>query len=167
MLLAQPNRATTSCKYQNVPAPIADTSTQYSFHGVIVLIFPAMKNYRNRSILLVIAMLAVMGWIIVAADKGALPPFITALYAFPNGDKVGHFLLMGGLALGLNLLLSMRSVTLFSRSVLLGTLLVLIGVTLEEFSQMIFQTRTFSMLDLGFSYLGILAADIVVRRLFM
>ena len=31
--------------------------------------------------------------IIVLADKNALPPFIRAIYDFPNGDKVGHFIL--------------------------------------------------------------------------
>lgn len=106
-----------------------------------------------------------MGWIIFAADKGVLPSFITALYAFPNGDKVGHFALMGALALGANILMPNRRVALFSKQILLGTLLVFIGVTVEECSQLIFQTRTFSLLDLGFSYLGIAAADMVARRL--
>lgn len=120
------------------------------------------RRVRLLKWLAVVALIAV-GWIIVSADGGRLPPFITALYAFPYGDKVGHFLIMGALTLAANLIFSARRVNLWSVSVLLGSLLVLIGVTVEEFSQIFFQSRTFSLLDLGFSYLGILTADLIVR----
>lgn len=120
------------------------------------------RRVRLLKWLAVVALIAV-GWIIVSADGGGLPPFITALYAFPYGDKVGHFLIMGALTLAANLIFSARRVNLWSVSVLLGSLLVLIGVTVEEFSQIFFQSRTFSLLDLGFSYLGILTADLIVR----
>ena len=46
--------------------------------------------------------------IIVLADQGRLPGIIAALYDFPNGDKVGHFFLMGGLSLLVNLALPAR-----------------------------------------------------------
>lgn len=112
---------------------------------------------------LAIAALVAIGWIIISADGGKLPLFITALYAFPYGDKVGHFLIMGALTLAANLIASGRRVNVRSTPMLLGTLLVFIGVTIEEFSQIFFQNRTFSLVDLGFSYLGILTADLAVR----
>jgi hypothetical protein len=96
--------------------------------------------------------------IIVAADRGAMPPVIAALYAFPGGDKVGHFLLMGGLALLVNLSLSSRTVTILSRQVLLGSVLVAAVVTIEECTQALSANRTFSLLDLGFGYAGIVCA---------
>lgn len=37
--------------------------------------------------------------IIILADKNALPPFVRAIYDFPNGDKFGHFILLDSLAL--------------------------------------------------------------------
>jgi hypothetical protein len=37
--------------------------------------------------------------IVLLADLGIIPGFLAGLYNFPNGDKVGHFLLMGILAL--------------------------------------------------------------------
>ncbi len=115
---------------------------------------------------LAIVVLVAVGWIIVSADGGGLPSFITALYAFPYGDKVGHFLIMGALTLAANLIFSARKVNLGSTPVLLGSLLVFMGVTVEEFSQIFFQSRTFSLVDLAFSYLGILAADLLIRLMF-
>ena len=41
--------------------------------------------------------------IVIAADKGQRPGFITALYAFPAGDKVGYAVLFGTLAFMLNI----------------------------------------------------------------
>jgi hypothetical protein len=93
--------------------------------------------------------------IVIGADKGALPGFVRSLYAFPGGDKVGHFLLMGALSWLINLSLEARPARLLSRDILLGTAVVFIVVTLEEVSQLWFRTRTFSLLDLCFSYAGI------------
>ncbi len=93
--------------------------------------------------------------IVVLADRGALPGWITLLYNFPYGDKVGHFLLMGLLAFLVNLSLSRRKVRILSRPVLLGSLIVTVLVTLEELSQGLFASRSASLGDLGASYLGI------------
>jgi VanZ family protein len=93
--------------------------------------------------------------IIVLADMGKLSTlFITRL---PYADKAGHFILYGILALLINLTL-FRSLPLRSRqwvAVLSGlTLALLIGI--EEFSQQYFANRTFSLSDLGASYLGVI-----------
>lgn len=110
------------------------------------------------------AFILAMLWIFWAADRSALPGLITLLYAFPFGDKVGHFVLVGLLALAVNVLLSRRWVRLGAWSVLLGSVLVALGITLEEFSQTFFSARTFSLVDLAFSYLGIIAADVALRQ---
>ena len=86
-----------------------------------------------------------------------MPGFIAVLYAFPYGDKVGHFLLIGGLAFLVNLSLSCRTIGLAKRNILLGSLVVAALVTVEEASQALFKTRNASLGDLGSSYLGILA----------
>ena len=93
--------------------------------------------------------------IIFLADRGTLPGFIINLYAFPNGDKVGHFLLMGGVSFCANLAWAARRVHLWGWRPLLGSLLVALAVTLEEFSQLLFATRTFDLLDLAASLGGI------------
>ena len=93
--------------------------------------------------------------IIIWADRGMLPEVIVNLYAFPNGDKVGHFLLMGGVSFCANLACAARRIHLRFWNPLLGSLLVTLAVTLEEFSQQFFTTRTFDLLDLAASLAGI------------
>lgn len=92
--------------------------------------------------------------IISLADLGQMPAFITWLYAYPGGDKLGHFILMGLLSALLNLSLGCRRLHLGQFSVLVGSLAAALVVTLEEISQTAFASRSFSLVDLGFSWLG-------------
>jgi len=94
--------------------------------------------------------------IVISANRGALPSFVRTLYSFPGGDKAGHFLLMGTLSALINLGLRSRLAPLGPRGFILGSIAVMIVVTLEEVSQLWFKTRTFSLVDLGFDYAGIL-----------
>jgi polysaccharide biosynthesis protein VpsQ len=109
-----------------------------------------MKPRVLKLIAILAALLAVafVAWIIVSADEDHLPGFITALYDFPNGDKLGHFLLMGTLALILTLALP-------KRFRLTGLIILAAGLAIEEFSQRFFQHRTSSWLDLASSLAGI------------
>ena len=99
--------------------------------------------------------------IVVLADQGRLPGFITGLYDFQNGDKVGHFLLMGGLSLLVNLALPSRS----GRHHILAILLVAALVALEEASQAWFGTRHSDLADLAASLAGIVCLGGVGWRL--
>ncbi|MBX7234460.1 MAG: VanZ family protein [Caldilineales bacterium] len=120
------------------------------------------RPYRLLAALIALAFLAFVGFIIFSADTGTMPAVIHRLYAFPHGDKAGHFVLMGVLALALNLALSTRRVSMAGRKILLGSLLALLLVTIEELSQAFFRTRTLSLLDLSFSYVGILGASLLI-----
>ncbi|MFN8413024.1 MAG: hypothetical protein U0Z26_11605 [Anaerolineales bacterium] len=104
--------------------------------------------------------------IIVLADKGILPHFISMLYDFPNGDKVGHFFLFGLL----NFLLTYTFIQTFPRfkpwqvTLSIGLILaVLIG--LEELSQKNYATRTFDLVDLLATYLGLLAGGWIAFKI--
>jgi VanZ family protein len=94
--------------------------------------------------------------VVVLADNGSLPNSIRALYDFPNGDKVGHFILFGLLdfiitrAFLSSFLSKPRSWVTFSIGLTLALL-----IALEEFSQKFFSTRTFDLVDLLASYAGI------------
>ena len=95
--------------------------------------------------------------IIILADAGTLPRYLGPIYDFPSGDKVGHFILYGILTLLVDVALfrsfSSRSPNLVA--VITGlTLALLIG--LEELSQQYFSNRTFDLIDLASSYLGVL-----------
>lgn len=94
--------------------------------------------------------------VIVLADAGILAHYVGFVYRMPYGDKAGHFILYGILTLLLNLALfrSRPDQSRMRLAVRCGlTLALLIG--LEEFSQQYFSNRTFDLVDLTFSYLGL------------
>lgn len=73
----------------------------------------------------------------------------------PYGDKLGHFLLMGIFSFLLNLVLNAKTIRFLTTNFLLGSLIVLSVVTIEEISQIFVSGRTFDWSDLIFDYLGI------------
>jgi VanZ family protein len=95
--------------------------------------------------------------VIVLADRDAIPPFIKDLYDFENGDKFGHFILYGLLnffvTLAIIRALPNRNSSRVALSV--GLILALI-VAAEEFSQQFFSARTFDLIDLAASFVGLL-----------
>ena len=95
--------------------------------------------------------------VIILADTGNLD-ILYFINRIPYADKAGHFILYGILALLINLTL-FRSLPSQSRkrvAVVCGLILSLL-IGLEEFSQQYFANRTFSLMDLGASYLGVIA----------
>lgn len=94
--------------------------------------------------------------IIVLADTDRLGA-LAVIYRIPFADKVGHFILYGVFSLVLNLTL-FRTFPGQDRIwlVLVSGLSLGILIGLEEFSQKNFVNRTFSMADLGASYLGVI-----------
>jgi len=94
--------------------------------------------------------------IIVLADNGSLPRSIRAVYDFPNGDKLGHFILFGLLNFFVTRaflpanLSQPRSWVILSVGLSLALL-----IALEEWSQQYFSTRTIDIFDLLASYLGL------------
>src|SRR5512138_225064 len=95
--------------------------------------------------------------VIILADVGILKHYIGFLDEVPWGDKAGHFILYGILALLINLAL-FRAYPDQNRlrvAVSCGLILALL-IGLEEFSQKFDAYRTFDLVDLTFSYLGVL-----------
>lgn len=95
--------------------------------------------------------------IIVMADAGILAQYLGFLYLYPYGDKVGHFVLYGILAFLLDLALfhSAPNQSRKSLAVKCGLILALL-IGIEEFSQQFFSNRTFDLVDLACSYLGVI-----------
>ena len=95
-------------------------------------------------------------FVIILADKNAIPPFIRVLYDFQNGDKLGHILLFGLLSLILNLTFLRTLPNRDPKRVALSVSLILaLAITAEEYSQQYFTARTFDMVDLTASSLGL------------
>ena len=103
--------------------------------------------------------------IILLADVGVLSRALRFLHAVPFGDKAGHFILYGILALLINLALfrsrpgQNRIPILIKTGMILGLL-----VGLEEFSQQYFANRSFDLVDLAFSYLGLVCFSWVALK---
>lgn len=94
--------------------------------------------------------------IIVLADLGHLS-LLGFLNRIPFGDKAGHFVLYGilTLLLDLTLLRSKRFTLRPSLLVLRVALILAVLIGIEEYSQQFFAKRTFDLVDLMFSYLGV------------
>ena len=93
--------------------------------------------------------------IILLADAGMLG-ILAFISRIPFADKAEHFILYGILALLVNLSL-FRSFPSHSRmrvAVITGSILMFL-IGLEEFSQQFFAERSFDLVDLTFSYLGV------------
>ncbi len=83
--------------------------------------------------------------------------------SFPFGDKAGHSFLIGVMAFLLNHALAYRTCSIRFTRVQLGGLVILALITLEEFSQLWFTSRTFDVGDLLANTLGVLAAECFAR----
>lgn len=104
--------------------------------------------------------------IIVLADTGTLPHFIRTIYDFPNGDKLGHFILYGLLNFFFTYtFLSSPSSKSRLRVALTVGLVLAFFIALEEWSQQFFSARTFSLRDLLASYLGVLIGGWIAWRI--
>ncbi len=88
------------------------------------------------------------------ADIGLLP--VTAWsHQLPMSDKLGHFLLIGLLALLFNLSLKCHCWQWKKHSFLSGSSILIIVVVLEEILQFFIPLRTFDWGDLAADFLGI------------
>jgi hypothetical protein len=125
-----------------------------------------MKSSIAIRVATVIFILVVLGIVVLADQGSALLSFVRDV---PAGDELGHFVLMGTVSFLVNMSLSASKIKVFSWNVLKGSVFVAIVVTLEEFSQLFFKYRTFSLTDLACDYAGILilgelAAWLVARQ---
>lgn len=114
-------------------------------------------------LLITILFIIVLILIIVIANLGLGPTFFPFMYEISGADKVGHFLLIGILTFLVNIVLNRKMVKLLSRNVLLGSMIIMVIVTIEEFSQIFLQYRAFSLIDLLFDYLGIFVFGYLTR----
>jgi len=108
-----------------------------------------------------LAYVVLLAAIIFAADAGWLPPFVEQLHDLPFGDKVFHFLMFGGLALMANLALASRGRRSLARAIVMGSILVLIVATAEEYSNNFVPRRDWSLGDLTANYLGVVCLGVL------
>jgi VanZ family protein len=101
--------------------------------------------------------------IIILADLGMLG-ILKFLNRIPYADKAGHFLLYGILTLFLDLALFRAHPNLSPNLLAFRVALILVlFIGLEEASQQYFPSRSFDLLDLTFSYLGVFCFSVFSR----
>ena len=102
-----------------------------------------------------LALLTFMGWIYIDANTGDYNTMLIMAKSVPYGDKMGHFILYGGLTLILNLTLGLRQIRIAGNEFLLGSVIILIVTFVDEFTQIPQKSRSFEWLDMSSNLLGI------------
>jgi hypothetical protein len=119
-------------------------------------------------ILLILFLFLIIIPAIVLADLGRLPGFLAAVYAFPYGDKVGHFVLYGILAFLLVSVVPGVDRLKPWRNALLSCIGLIVFIGVEEISQLVLANRSADLMDFVCSVLGVIAfgcaAWLVKRR---
>ncbi|MCP4676660.1 MAG: VanZ family protein [Deltaproteobacteria bacterium] len=108
-----------------------------------------------------IAFLLFDAWIVYLADSNKQSVIFKMTRGIPYADKIGHFVLIGGLALMVTVALSYRKFSFFGRKIYLGGA-VIAGLALaEELSQHFFPSRTMDITDALSDLAGIATAMLV------
>lgn len=99
-----------------------------------------------------------------SANRGVIPYTLAQMSAFPGRDLLGHFLIAAGITYLVNRAISWRTIRCKSRRFLLGSVLIVLFLTIEEISQVFLPTREFSFLDLGSDYFGVVLVGWVLSK---
>lgn len=113
--------------------------------------------------IITVVYILILAGIIFLADFKGTRYVLNFVGNIPYGDKIGHFCLMGIFSLLVNLVLQARTFQIWKLRYLLGSLIVLTIVTLEECSQIFVSGRTFDLSDLVFDYAGIIIFGEIAR----
>lgn len=105
--------------------------------------------------LLLVAFSIFIVWLIYLTNTGQSSDILLVVQYVPYGDKAGHVILAGILALLVNLALKFRMIGSGRLKLPLGTIITSVIVVLEEWSQRYIPSRTFSGWDLFSDFLGI------------
>jgi VanZ family protein len=103
-------------------------------------------------------------WVIYLANTGQQSILFPLVKLIPYGDKIGHLVLFGLLALFANLATGFRIFCVGTKRVFCGTAAVFVFVTIEELSQHFLPHRTLDIYDYSADMLGILFFSWVSRR---
>ncbi len=121
---------------------------------------------ENMRWLPAVAVFGLLAWVILEADLGKPNFFIQLGASMPYGDKIGHLILFGTLALLLIFATRARQLALGPVRLYLGVVLTLGFALLEEVSQLLFPSRSFELLDILADLLGVTLATILTTTFY-
>ncbi|MEK7723980.1 MAG: VanZ family protein [Acidobacteriota bacterium] len=122
-----------------------------------------MKFNPVKVKILTVCYILILAGIIFIANRRSTAYILGFVGSIPFGDKLGHFFLMGILSFLVNLILDARDFGFGKIRYLLGSLIVAVIVTIEEFSQLFIRGRSFDWTDLVADFLGILVFGELAR----
>ncbi len=99
--------------------------------------------------------MAFLGLVVFSVNTGIGRPIFKWVKTIPEGDKMIHFMLVGLLAFVLNVYLKNRVIKFGNIDLMKGGLIASAIFTLEEFSQLFLDGRTFSLADAFANYCGV------------
>ena len=102
--------------------------------------------------------------ILVGANLGIFHQWLPAFFTASWFDKAVHFLSIVPGTILFNAVLRYRVILLGSRQLLVGTLVVVVLVSIEECLQIYIPFRSFELIDLFADFAGITLADYLVRN---
>lgn len=109
-------------------------------------------KFNSASIkIMTIFYVLILAVIIFIANTKSTRYLLSFIKFLPYGDKIGHLVLFGILSVLVNWWLGFRRI----KFVLLGSVIVFVIVTIEEFSQIYIRGRSFDLKDLFFDFIGI------------
>jgi VanZ family protein len=99
---------------------------------------------------------------LMLANLGIFGPlFESLLGAYPQVDKLVHFVMYGSLAFAVNAALAGRPRWSLVRAIATGTTIVLIAAVLDECSNLVVAQRQWSLLDMAANALGVLCLGVL------
>ena len=101
--------------------------------------------------------------VLIGADSGYLHQWVPDALTDTWWDKAGHVFFTGLLAVLANEALRYRFFKFGKRRLLVGTLIVVVLISIEECLQQYLPTRSFDLVDLAADLLGILVAECFSR----
>jgi len=102
--------------------------------------------------------------VLVGANLGIFYQWLPAFFAVSWFDKAVHFLSIVPGTILFNAVLRYRVIPVGSRQLLVGTLIVVVLVSIEECLQIYMHFRSFELMDLFADFGGIVLADYFVRN---
>ena len=102
--------------------------------------------------------------ILVGANLGIFHRWLPDFFAISWFDKIVHFLSIVPGTILFNAVLRYRVIPVGSRQLLVGTLIVVVLVSIEECLQIYIPFRSFELIDLFADFAGITLADYFVRH---
>ena len=99
-------------------------------------------------------------WIVLCANFDWPNPILQSVKKIMFYDKIGHILLLGLLTFMVNWMFNWKTLPILKKKWLGASVIIFIIATIDEFSQLFINTRSFDLIDLMFNYLGIVIISI-------